>query len=304
MYGFKKRVKHKTLAIPIRVVNWSDSSQILSLFTRDFGILEAIAKGAHRSRNAFQGPFDLCRIWEVVFAERNPDRGLSILTEGIVFEDLRGIRDGLSRWIAASFLIEYLRAVGTAGEPSQDLFDAAAGTLAALHRPENMDCLPGGSDPETGMDGIDGERYRISAALLSFESRALRILGLSAPITSCTECGRPWPRTDRPVFFSAQGGGIICTGCRERLPPRQGRMVSGGTIRAYELLASRKYPPPGRYTSVIKFQLAPVQLRQLDLVLRDLRLFLLERDFKMLKYGPIFHKPKKYLILGNERKAN
>ena len=42
------------------------------------GLLEGIAKGAHRPKNSFQGPFDLAAIYDLVYLKRkNP--GLSIL---------------------------------------------------------------------------------------------------------------------------------------------------------------------------------------------------------------------------------
>ncbi len=282
-------VKRKTLAIPVRVVNWSDSSQVLSLFTRELGIVEAIAKGAHRNRNAFQGPFDLGMIWEVVFAERPPERGLSILTEGAVFEDFRGIRTSLRRWAAASFLLEYLRAVGTSGESARDLFDSVQMALTALATPELVFGEPEGDERLSGED-------QVSLALLLFEPRALRVLGLSAPISACAECGRQWPGTDRPVFFSAEAGGILCTSCREGNPHRKGILVPGSAVRTYEVLSSTPPPHPGARPSKAFMKLDLRLVPPLEMVLKDLRFFLLEHDFKMIKYGPNFFKS----ISGND----
>ena len=62
-------MKHRTLAIPIRCVDYSNTSQIVSMFSREEGLLEGIAKGAHRPKNSFQGPFDLA---VTVFGQHAP----------------------------------------------------------------------------------------------------------------------------------------------------------------------------------------------------------------------------------------
>jgi DNA repair protein RecO (recombination protein O) len=265
-------LKRKTLAIPIRIVNWSDSSQVVVLFTREHGIVEAVAKGAHRIPNPFQGPFDLAMAWEVVFAERPPERGLSILTEGWVVEGFRGSRRSTVAWAAAAYLIEYLRAVGTAGEPARELFDA---TVEAMEGISGVSCPGEGTDNSAGR----GEEARIASWLISFECRALRILGLNAPLSACAACGRPWSRSDRPVFFSPQGGGILCGSCSKE---REGILVPGGAVRAFDALAGLlpASPPPGDLWG-------KGILSDLARILREMRVFLLEHDFRMIKYVPL-----------------
>jgi DNA repair protein RecO (recombination protein O) len=258
-------MRRKTLALPVRVVDWSDTSQILTLFTRELGIVEAIAKGAHRPRNAFQGPFDLGVMWEVVLAERPPERGLAILTEGAIGEGFRGLRRGWASWTAAAYVLEFLRAVGTGGEHAGELFDVAVAALRELDR---------GGAGRAGEDGAGGGG--IAQAVISFEARALRVLGLSAPISSCAECGRPWSGSDRPVFYSASVGGILCGSCRRKDPQRHGVVVPGRAVRVLERLASGGEPAE------------PEALAPLATLTRELRLFYLEHDFKMLKYVSIF----------------
>jgi len=283
-------VKRKTLAIPIRLVNYSDTSQILTLFTRDHGLLEAIAKGAHRERNPFQGPFDLGVLWEVVFAERPPDRGLSILTEGTVVEGFRGVRETWTRWAGAAFVLEYLRAVGTGGEPAVEMFDLTVAALRALARPRP----PGASGPET-VNRTEGNRTEgnrtkgnptegaaVEGILSVFEARALRILGLSAPATSCSECGRPWSRSDRPVFFSAQAGGLLCGKCHQREARRGGLVVPGRALRILEDLAEEESLPGPDWHS------EPALVAALRKILDDMRTTLLDRQFVMGAYVPLW----------------
>jgi DNA repair protein RecO (recombination protein O) len=246
-------VKRKTLAVPIRVNDFSNSSQVVSLFTREFGLVDGLAKGAHRSRSPFQGPFDLAVLYEVLFLDRR-SAGLALLTEATVVDGFRGVRARWDRHVAAAHIVEFLRVVAVAGEGSQELFDLVRETLCSL-----------AASPR-GIESI----------VLGFDARALGILGLFGPAVACVECGRPWPEGNRPVFFSAALGGLVCRSCRERRPVR-GALVPAATVRALNRLALRGGPrdaPPSGDEPV------PAPVRRL---VRDLRTNLLERQLVLLE---------------------
>src|SRR2546423_13654780 len=70
--------------ICLRKVEYSETSQILSLFSRKHGIFRAIAKGAHRRTKAgasrFDGGVDLLELGQAVFTH-DPARDLATLTD-------------------------------------------------------------------------------------------------------------------------------------------------------------------------------------------------------------------------------
>jgi DNA repair protein RecO (recombination protein O) len=185
-------MKRKTLAIPVRSVDYSDSSQVVSFFTRDHGILDGLAKGAHREKNSFQGPFDLAVLYEVVFIERR-SAGLAIITEAALLDGLRGLRRRWKEYAGACHLLEFIRAVAMPGDAAPQLFDLALETLRTL-------AAPGAGGPE--------------GLLARFDVRALRLLGLLPPVDACVGCGREWPGGGRSVYFSPRAGGILCRACR------------------------------------------------------------------------------------------
>lgn len=261
-------MKHKTLALPIRRVDYSDTSQVVSLFTRDHGLIEGIAKGAYRPRNAFQGPFDLATLSEVVYIRRGRGTALAIITEATHLDGFRGLRRCLDRHVAAGYVLEFLRAVATPEAPVLGLFEAAVGSLAAIG---------GASGPD-----------ELADILAFFEARAFRVLGLSAEIRSCGECGRPWLREDRPVFFCPEIGGVICPRCRSGKPALKGRFVPGRVIRRLNELGSAAPGGNGeRHPGWTAAGGAGVR-RELRALLGGLRVFLLERDFRMLQYISFF----------------
>src|SRR3982751_5647312 len=70
--------------ICLRKVEYSETSQILLLFSREHGLLRAIAKGAHRRTKAgaskFDGGLDLLDLGDAVFSLRL-EKDLATLTE-------------------------------------------------------------------------------------------------------------------------------------------------------------------------------------------------------------------------------
>ena len=212
-------MKRKTSAIPIRRVDFSESSQIVALFTREYGLVEGIAKGAYRPKSSFQGPFELCVLYEVLFVERRA--GLSLLTESTVLDGFRGVRTRWSRYVAALHVLELVRAVATAGAVESLLFDLAVETLRSVSAARE--------------NGIAALRVR-------FDALALRALGLLAPINACVACGRVWPGGNKPAFFSRHAGGLLCIRCRASTAHAGAESLAGPLVRTLGLLTDFQCP--------------------------------------------------------------
>ena len=227
------------------------------MFTREHGLVDGIAKGAHREKSSFQGPFDLAVLYEIVFIERHA-AGLVIVTEGTVLEGFRGLRRRLDRHVAASHIIEFLRVVATARDPEPLLFDLVAQTLEQLAR---------------------AARGALGSHLIRFDVEALRLLGLLAPLHLCVRCGIDWTRGGQPGFLSSRSGGILCGRCR------QGDSSPGGSpvpADAGQILQSLSV---GRQDIALR----DIQARWRDLgrtlsrLVEELRTHLLERELVLLK---------------------
>src|SRR5688500_6513039 len=85
-------------AVCLRVMPYSETSQILSLFTREHGRVRLIAKGATRRTKAgkskFDGGLDLLDSGDAVFSFA-PERDLSILAEWRLRDGHLGLRRDL-----------------------------------------------------------------------------------------------------------------------------------------------------------------------------------------------------------------
>ena len=179
----------KTLAMVLRVLDFSETSSIVTLFTRDFGKIGALDKGARRPKGPFESALDLLAISRIVFIAKSSD-ALDLLTEAKLERRFRGADRGLSCLYAGYYVAELLNELTDLGDPHPELFDAADAALA--------DFCAGG---------------RIGPALLHFELTALRLLGHLPSLSACSECGRRVPAEGK-VSFGLLTGGVLCTACR------------------------------------------------------------------------------------------
>src|SRR5918995_222813 len=121
----------KALALVVRGTDWSETSRITTLFTREFGKVRALAKGGRRLKSNFDVAFDLLTVCQIMFL-RKAHGGLDLLTEARLEEQFPVLRQNLPALYAGYYVAELL-ADGTQDyDPHVPLFDAAIQTLRSL----------------------------------------------------------------------------------------------------------------------------------------------------------------------------
>src|SRR5205085_8016084 len=118
----------RATALVVRTTDWSETSRIATLWTREFGKLRVRAKGGRRLKSNFEVALDLLNACRIVVL-RKSSGGLDLLTEAQVAERFPALRTDLAALYAAYYVAELL-AEGTEDyDPHPPLYDA---TLAAL----------------------------------------------------------------------------------------------------------------------------------------------------------------------------
>jgi DNA repair protein RecO (recombination protein O) len=203
-------LSEKTLAIVLRLVEFSETSCVVTLYTREFGKVGALAKGARRPKSPFESALDLLALCRIVFLHKSSD-ALDLLTEAKLERRFRAARKDLSHLYAGYYVAELLDALTDEDDPHPDLFDAAERTLAALDN-----------------------QAELAPLVLRFELTALRVLGHLPSLENCAGCGAP-VATDGRVAFGQLAGGVLCSHCR--VGQRQVVSVSGPVIDALRVFA-------------------------------------------------------------------
>ena len=201
----------KTLALTLRTLDFSETSQIVTVYTRDAGRMTLLAKGSRRKNRGIQGGIDLFQLLEIVYIER-PGAQLGLLTEFTLKEEFAGLRRSLARGYAAFFVAELMRTLTEEHDPAPEVFDLALETLTLL-----------------------GETGRVETATHAFEARFLRLIGLLPRFDACASCGRGIDGKG-DVAFAPGAGGALCGACAPGVAERIS--VSRGALAMLSRLAA------------------------------------------------------------------
>jgi len=210
----------KTDAITLSRHDYSESSQVVTLFTRDFGTVRVIAKGAKRPKSLLEGAHDLLSYCEVVYYQRTRGTGLQTLAERKLLEDFRPLRAELRRAYAASYASELVNELCPEGEPNREVFALFLETLRRLATGEAPDVL-----------------------VARFELQLYRLLGYAPELSQCAACRKP-VRGRRTLRFSPLKGGALCADCVGQDPSAP--PMTAGALSAMRMLASSEALLPGR----------------------------------------------------------
>jgi DNA repair protein RecO (recombination protein O) len=197
----------KDIAIVLRRLDYSETSQVLAMFTRRHGQQRVIAKGIKRStKTRVAVGIDLLEVGRLVFSRRSgkEDR-LATLTEWHQEDNFPHLRRDLSRCYAAQYAAEVTSQLTETHDPHPKLFDGLHGFLRAL-----------GHEP-------------VTVALASYLWLMLTEIGLRPELSRCTGCNGPIADCD-PLYLSSRQGGTICRDCEPGVVEK--RRISPGAARS------------------------------------------------------------------------
>ncbi len=199
-----KRPSYKTQAFVLRFLNYGESDRIVTFFTREFGKVRGIAKGARRSKKRFSNAIEPFSHSTLLFSRRGED-SLSIIENCDVINHYPQIRANLRRTMTASYMIDLVDQFTEEGKKSAGIFQLLGDFLGLL---------------ETGNGLEETTRF--------FELRLLRLSGYEPVLGKCVICNTPLDKINA-AFFDATRGGIRCSLCgrgdQECIP------VSAGTLK-------------------------------------------------------------------------
>ena len=244
----------KSDAIVIRLADFSESSRVVTLFTREFGKVAALAKGAKRLKGPFEAALDLLAACQVVFI-RKSSSGLDILTEAQLHKRFKPRAGSLGNLYGGYYVAELLDALTEEYDPHPLLFDEALTTLDRL----------GGDAP-------------LDLTVLRFELMILREIGQLPAFDECVSCADPIGSAGRYAFKVSQGG-LVCQHCLEEEAPRY--PIAPGTAACLRALAG--------ISPAAAYNLAPSapQMREMRQLVNSAIAHVLGRRPKTLRYLPL-----------------
>lgn len=126
----------KTEAIVLRSVNYGETSQIVTLYTRAMGTVAVIAKGARSQKSRFGSALQLMSHVQVVFYFKN-SRNVHTLSESTHLTLFRKIYRELDRMAVGVQIIESVRVLMLHPEPDEFAFDLVLDVLTRLEEADD-----------------------------------------------------------------------------------------------------------------------------------------------------------------------
>lgn len=239
----------KTDALVLREAKYKEADRILTLFTRENGIITAKARGALRKNSKIGAATQ-----QFTFSEMTlfMNKGYFTVNEAEIKEPFDGLRTNFENYSLACYFAECTEAMVPEETPDADALQLVLNCLYALshemHEPE-----------------------KIKSA---FEMRLMAIMGYTPYLENCCICGKPEP--EEPML-GLEEGQICCRMCRDASIRRADRLCN-------ESLAALKYIVSAPAKQLLSFQLDAAAQKRLSLAGEDYVQAHAERSFGTLDY--------------------
>ncbi|MBI4607536.1 MAG: DNA repair protein RecO [Candidatus Rokubacteria bacterium] len=213
----------RTQAVVIGRRPLGEADRLVTFYTREFGRLTGVAKGARRPRSRFGSALELFSQGQLLFFET--ERSALVKVDHFdLLHPFLGVREELDRLGHGAWVLECLARLTAERDPHAALYGLLVRTLRAL---EEIPWPP--------------------RAVLGFALRAVDLLGHRLRLDRCLGCGKV-PGAVARLDFAA--GGLFCEVCAHRAPdslpfsaPAVGSLRRLRTLRWEELLATRLARP-------------------------------------------------------------
>ncbi|MHC5156670.1 MAG: DNA repair protein RecO [Planctomycetota bacterium] len=211
----------KDTAICLRAVNYSETSQVVTLFTRDHGKVAAMAKGSRRAKSAFDGPVEVFSFGSVMFTIKDSGGQLAMLTEFGQQPRFRMLSQNLNALNAALFAAELTEKFLEDHDPHPPLFEKFLKFLEMIQETK--------------------DEVQTLAWLILYQLRLLEETGVAPMLDMCVNCGAsinsPPAKGEYPdlsrrssgakgeggsgYYFSSRENGLLCSACEMTFPEKR-----------------------------------------------------------------------------------
>ncbi|MHC4259600.1 MAG: DNA repair protein RecO [Planctomycetota bacterium] len=189
----------KDVAICIHAVDYSETSQIVTFFTKETGRISVIAKGSKRPKSRFDGTIEVFSHGRIVFSSRNKE-SLATLTEFEQQPGLTRLGNNILALNCCLFGAEILSNLTNEYDPHPQLFDSFLGFL------QNVESVT--------------ERRSVLSLLILFQLDLLKEIGLQPVLNKCVNCKTDFTADWQQCYFSSSANGLICRDCENSFPDK------------------------------------------------------------------------------------
>lgn len=186
----------KAEGIVIGETNYSESSKILRVFTKDYGIISIMSKGCRNLKSKLRGVSS--KLVYASFQFNYKENGISTLISADVIDTLRNVLMDIEKISYASYLLDLTEQVFKHSYDNE-IYDILITTIKKIN-----------------------EGYSYETLTCIYELKLLDYLGIRPNVDECSICGN----TKNIITISTRDGGYVCSNCY-----KNGKIYSNKTIQ-------------------------------------------------------------------------
>ncbi len=229
----------KTEAIVLSAMYYRDTSKIVRLYTRQFGKISVIAKGARDAKSKFRSALEpMSYVTAVVY--KNDNRELQLLSQCDSISNFYHLTEDMPKMYAAMSAVELVGVVTHDEEQNDRLFNLLLNHLHVVNSATKNEVV----------------------ALYYFETQLADLLGLKPNLKDCSYCLKDLENVmAEQARFTVLNEGVLCNECSATSPAR--------TISASSLRVMQRMQKVETVESIMSLHLAPLEVDEIGRSLRE-----------------------------------
>lgn len=238
----------RTEGIVLKRTDFGEADRLMTVFTRDYGKVRAIAKGGRKPQSRKTGHIELFMRSKFLFAE---GKDLNVLTQAEMVEGYNPLREDLVRTTYAAYAVEMLDRFVQDEERLVEIYDLLSDALQWF-----------------------GEHEDILLVARYYELHLLSLSGFRPQLFFCVVTGEAIEEEDQ--YFSAELGGLISPGNEHA--DRRAKPITAVAIKVLRYLQTRSWQ------TVQELRLKRSVHTEIETILYYYITYILERNLKSVDF--------------------
>ena len=207
---------YRTQGFILKKVDSGETDRIFTIYTKDFGKLELLAKAERKIKSKLRAGLGLFYLSEIEFIQGKAHK---TLTDAILISDFKNLRKGLKRLSVAYKISEVIDNLVKGQEPDEKIWQLLTDVFERLN---NLSLV--------------GDRPLLIYHY--FLWNLFSILGYELELYHCSLCQKKLSPGN--IYFSLKEEGLICQNCSKKVESVKG--ADPATIKILRIILKKDWP--------------------------------------------------------------
>jgi len=208
-------IHYRTQSFILKKIDRGEVDRIFTIYTKDFGKLELLAKAERKIQSKLRGGLELFYLSEIEFIQGKAHK---TLTDAILIDNFKNLRGNLKRLAIAYKISEVLDSLIKGQEPDEKIWQLLNETFQKLDNPSLKLLAP-------------------NLVYYYFLWNLLSILGYKAELHNCSICRKKL--IPEKLYFNPKEGGIICSNCFKKV--KSGKEVKPEVVKILRIILEKDW---------------------------------------------------------------